>query len=136
MLGDSKDPLLVSVRSGRLRVRCPLSLENPSQSRPPMIDPVESLCQKNEQSPVLAYDSYRRFIQMYSTTAMGLSKEPMGRHAASGEAYSWCQDGSGNSRRAIKRLCNRFQAFYQEKKGRTFPAGSVETALGRRHGSS
>ena len=24
-----------------------------------------------------SYDSYRRFIQMYATTAMGLSKEPM-----------------------------------------------------------
>ena len=73
-LGDDKDPLLVSVRSGAAR------------SMPGMLETilnlglndvsVEGLATKTK-NPRFAYDSYRRFIQMYSTTAMGLSKEPM-----------------------------------------------------------
>src|SRR6185295_11412667 len=73
-LGDANDPLLVSVRSGAAR------------SMPGMMETilnlglndasVEGLAAKTN-NPRFAYDSYRRFIQMYSTTAMGLSKEPM-----------------------------------------------------------
>ena len=73
-LGDDRDPLLVSVRSGAAR------------SMPGMLETilnlglndksVEGLAAKTG-NPRFAYDSYRRFIQMYSTTAMGLSKEPM-----------------------------------------------------------
>ncbi|MCC8116381.1 MAG: pyruvate, phosphate dikinase, partial [Planctomycetes bacterium] len=72
--GDVKNPLLVSVRSGAAR------------SMPGMMETilnlglndisVEGLANKTK-NPRFAYDAYRRFIQMYSTTAMGLSKEPM-----------------------------------------------------------
>ncbi len=73
-LGDSKDPLLVSVRSGAARsmpgmMETILNLGLNDKS-------VEGLAAKTS-NPRFAYDSYRRFIQMYSTTAMGLSKEPM-----------------------------------------------------------
>ena len=37
---------------------------------------VEGLAAKTG-NPRFAYDAYRRFIQMYSSTAMGLSKQPM-----------------------------------------------------------
>ncbi len=73
-LGDDNDPLLVSVRSGAAR------------SMPGMLETilnlglndksVEGLAQKTG-NPRFAYDAYRRFIQMYSSTAMGLSKQPM-----------------------------------------------------------
>ena len=72
--GDVIDPLLFSVRSGAAR------------SMPGMMETilnlglndkaVEGLAKKTS-NPRFAYDAYRRFIQMYSTTAMGLSKEPM-----------------------------------------------------------
>src|SRR5208283_3796798 len=73
-LGDSKDPLLVSVRSGAARsmpgmLETILNLGLNDQS-------VEGLAAKTG-NPRFAYDSYRRFIQMYSCTAMGLSKQPM-----------------------------------------------------------
>ncbi len=67
--GDANDPLLVSVRSG-----APLSM-------PGMMETILNLG-LNDQSvdglaaktgnPRFAYDAYRRFIQMYGTTAMGL----------------------------------------------------------------
>ncbi len=73
-LGDEKDPLLVSVRSGAAR------------SMPGMLETIlnlglndksiEGLARKTGNAR-FAYDAYRRFIQMFSSTAMGLSKQPM-----------------------------------------------------------
>ena len=73
-LGDAHDPLLVSVRSGAAR------------SMPGMMETilnlglndvsVEGLAARTKNAR-FAYDSYRRFLQMYSTTAMGLSKDPL-----------------------------------------------------------
>ncbi len=67
--GDAKDPLLVSVRSGA-RVSMPgmmdtvlnLGLND---------DTVEGLAVRSK-DPRFAYDSYRRFIQMYSNVVLGV----------------------------------------------------------------
>ncbi len=68
-IGDSKDPLLVSVRSG-----APMSM-------PGMMDTVLNLGLNDESinglieqtgNPRFAWDSYRRFIQMFSNVVMGL----------------------------------------------------------------
>ncbi|MET3649717.1 pyruvate, phosphate dikinase [Phyllobacterium ifriqiyense] len=68
-IGDSKKPLLVSVRSGS------------RASMPGMMDTVLNLGLNDETveaiaqetgDPRFAYDSYRRFIQMYSDVVMGL----------------------------------------------------------------
>jgi pyruvate,orthophosphate dikinase len=67
--GDSASPLLVSVRSGA------------RASMPGMMDTVLNLglnsktveaLAKNSNNPRFAYDSYRRFIQMYSDVVLGL----------------------------------------------------------------
>lgn len=68
-IGDAADPLLVSVRSG-----APLSM-------PGMMDTVLNLGLNDEsingliaqtENPRFAWDSYRRFIQMFSGVVMGL----------------------------------------------------------------
>ena len=68
--GDLKNPLLVSVRSGA-RV-----------SMPGMMDTILNLGLNDEtaeglakisKNPRFAYDSYRRFIQMYSNVVMGMN---------------------------------------------------------------
>lgn len=68
-IGDAKDPLLVSVRSG-----APMSM-------PGMMDTVLNLGLNDEsinglieqtENPRFAWDSYRRFIQMFSNVVMGL----------------------------------------------------------------
>ncbi len=74
--GDTKNPLLISVRSG-----APMSM-------PGMMDTVLNLG-LNDQSvlglaeqtnnPRFAYDSYRRFIQMFGDVVMGLSAEKFER---------------------------------------------------------
>jgi pyruvate,orthophosphate dikinase len=68
-IGDAKDPLLVSVRSG-----APMSM-------PGMMDTVLNLGLNDQsinglidqtENPRFAWDSYRRFIQMFSNVVMGL----------------------------------------------------------------
>ena len=68
-IGDAEDPLLVSVRSG-----APMSM-------PGMMDTVLNLglndqsingLIKQTENPRFAWDSYRRFIQMFSNVVMGL----------------------------------------------------------------
>ncbi len=67
--GDSKNPLLVSVRSGA------------AVSMPGMMDTILNLGLNDETTAILAeqtkniffaYDSYRRFIQMFANVAMGI----------------------------------------------------------------
>ncbi len=71
-IGDAHDPLLVSVRSG-----APLSM-------PGMMDTVLNLGLNDEsingliaqtENPRFAWDSYRRFIQMFSGVVMGLDSD-------------------------------------------------------------
>lgn len=71
-LGDASDPLLVSVRSG-----APFSM-------PGMMDTVLNLGLNDDsvqgliaqtQNPRFAWDSYRRFIQMFSNVVMGVDAD-------------------------------------------------------------
>jgi pyruvate,orthophosphate dikinase len=117
-LGDSNDPLLVSVRSGAAR------------SMPGMLETilnlglndksVEGLAAKTG-NPRFAYDSYRRFIQMFSTTAMGLSKEPMEEMLHALKHKIGVKTDPEIPAASLKELCNQFKAFYKEKKGGEFP---------------
>src|SRR5213082_2685648 len=76
--GDPKDPLLVSVRSGA------------KFSMPGMMDTVLNLGLNDESVKGLAaqtsderfaYDSYRRFVQMYGKTAKDIGKPGHGKEA-------------------------------------------------------
>ena len=71
-LGDKNDPLLVSVRSGA------------AASMPGMMDTILNLglndetveaIAKKTNNPRFAYDSYRRFIQMFGEVVMGAQYE-------------------------------------------------------------
>src|SRR5476649_1339806 len=116
-LGDSNDPLLVSVRSGAAR------------SMPGMLETilnlglndksVEGLAKKTGNAR-FAYDSYRRFIQMYSSTAMGLSKQPMEDMLHHLKAKLGVKNDTDVPADSMKELCREFKAFYKEKKGDEF----------------
>jgi pyruvate,orthophosphate dikinase len=136
-LGDPKDPLLVSVRSGA------------ALSMPGMMETilnlglndisVEGLAAKtgNQQ---FAYDAYRRFIQMYAATAMGLSKDefehPLEELKATvtakrlkrkkGEAVA-DMDVSGDE---FKQLCETLKAKYQKMTGKAFPQDPWDQLVG------
>ncbi|HOJ55260.1 MAG TPA: PEP/pyruvate-binding domain-containing protein [Phycisphaerae bacterium] len=116
--GDPKDPLLVSVRSGAAR------------SMPGMLETilnlglndvsVEGLAAKTG-NPRFAYDAYRRFIQMYATTAMGLSKEPMEHMLHQMKVELGVKTDPEIPAEKLKELCEQFKSFYKEKKGEAFP---------------
>ena len=117
-LGDNNDPLLVSVRSGAAR------------SMPGMLETilnlglndksVEGLAKKTG-NPRFAYDSYRRFIQMFSSTAMGLSKQPMEDMLHEMKHEIGVKNDPEIPADKLKELCNQFKAFYKLNKGEDFP---------------
>ncbi len=117
-LGDPNDPLLVSVRSGAAR------------SMPGMLETilnlglndvsVEGLAKKTGNAR-FAYDSYRRFIQMFSTTAMGLSKEPMEEMLKEMKHKLGVKTDPEIPAESLKELCREFKDFYRKNKGEEFP---------------
>ncbi|MEK7414818.1 MAG: pyruvate, phosphate dikinase [Planctomycetota bacterium] len=126
-LGDAKDPLLVSVRSGAAR------------SMPGMLETILNLglndksvegLAKITNNPRFAYDSYRRFIQMYSTTAMGLSKEPMEHMLHTLKHEQGVKNDTELSAESLKKLVEQFKAFYQQHKGEAFPQDPIAQLWG------
>ncbi|MGE3395596.1 MAG: pyruvate, phosphate dikinase, partial [Sphingomonas sp.] len=117
--GDAADPLLVSVRSGA-RV-----------SMPGMMDTVLNLGLNDETvrglaaisgDPRFAWDSYRRFIQMYANVVLGLD------HGLFEEALEIAKEDKGVhldtdlGAADWERLCARYCALVEEELGRAFPA--------------
>ena len=116
--GDNNNPLLVSVRSGA-RV-----------SMPGMMDTILNLGLNDDavegmasvtSNPRLAYDSYRRFIQMFSDVAMGVDGG-LFEHALDElkkkKGYKVDTDLSVED---LKTLVREFKAIYKKEKGEEFP---------------
>jgi pyruvate, orthophosphate dikinase len=126
--GDVKDPLLFSVRSGAARsmpgmMETILNLGLNDQS-------VEGLAKKTG-NPRFAYDAYRRFIQMYSTTAMGLSKEPMEEMLYHAKKAAGVKTDPELPAEALMDLCVKFKKFYAENMGgKAFPQDPYEQLWG------
>jgi pyruvate,orthophosphate dikinase len=126
-LGDARDPLLVSVRSG-----APVSM-------PGMMETVLNLglnersveglsqCTGNAR---FAWDSYRRFIQMYSTVVVGLSKEVLeGKlHHLKRQAGVAADSDLGVDH--LRDLAGQFKAFFLEQTGNAFPEDPWQQLVG------
>ncbi len=116
--GDEKDPLLVSVRSGS------------RASMPGMMDTilnlglndkaVEGLAKKTG-NPRFAYDSYRRFIQMFSDVVMEQSKkvyEEILDEIKDKKGYKSDTDLTADD---LKEIVNLFKSNYLKNQGVEFP---------------
>jgi pyruvate,orthophosphate dikinase len=126
-LGDAKDPLLVSVRSGSAR------------SMPGMMETilnlglndraVQGLAQatKNER---FAYDAYRRFVQMYSSVVIGLPKEDLEHRLRAMKQSLGVKDDTEVSAEGWKKLVGEYKAYYKEKTGKAFPDDPQEQLWG------
>ena len=121
--GDPKNPLLVSVRSGA------------RASMPGMMDTILNLGMNDDVvegvasltgNPRFAYDSYRRFIQMFADVVMGLNK------AKFEEIIDEMKDKKGVKQDTeldaddMKEMVKRFKKFYQESLDEDFPADPKE----------
>ena len=116
--GDNSDPLLVSVRSGA------------RASMPGMMDTilnlglndvaVEGFAAKTG-NPRFAYDSYRRFIQMFSDVVMEVSKSEFEKIIDEVKTAKGVKYDTELTADDMKELITRFKAFYKESKGEEFP---------------
>jgi len=131
--GDPRNPLLVSVRSGA------------RDSMPGMMDTILNLGLNDETvrglaeatgNPRFAYDSYRRFIQMYGDVVMGVQK----RHENEHEPFDDVMDGLKHQigivndtdlgEEHLRELIRRYFALIQERTGKPFPQDPFEQLMG------
>ena len=125
--GDPVDPLLVSVRSGS------------RASMPGMMDTilnlglndvsVEGLAKKSG-NPRFAYDSYRRFIQMYSDVVMEVGKKYFEELIDEMKHSKGVKEDLELNTDDLKALCAQFKAEYKKKIGTDFPQDPKEQLLG------
>ncbi|MBR0206932.1 MAG: pyruvate, phosphate dikinase [Clostridia bacterium] len=125
--GDLNNPLLVSVRSGA------------RASMPGMMDTilnlglndtvVEAFARKTG-NPRFAYDSYRRFIQMYSDVVMEVGKKYFEELIDKMKAKKGVKLDTELDANDLKNLAEQFKAEYKAKIGVDFPSDPKEQLLG------
>lgn len=118
VLGDASDPLLVSVRSGA------------AVSMPGMMDTVLNLGLNDETVEGLvlktgnekfAYDSYRRFIQMFGDVVMGVKHELFEGILHRVKSERGIETDDKLSVDDLKRIVQMYKELIQAKVGRLFP---------------
>lgn len=116
--GDSKNPFLVSVRSGS------------RASMPGMMDTILNLGLTDEaveglakltDNPRFAYDSYRRFIQMFADVVMDVDKINFEHLLEAMKEEKGVHLDTDLDADDLKKLVGQFKVKYQELKGEPFP---------------
>ena len=126
-LGYREEPLLLSVRSGA------------RDSMPGMMDTILNLGMNDEvveivarktNNPLFAWDSYRRFLQMFGDVVMGVQKQPGEDHEPFENAIEHLKDQRYGKHDFpdmkltvpdLKELVKRFKALIKERTGKSFP---------------
>jgi pyruvate,orthophosphate dikinase len=126
-LGDKERPLLISVRSGA------------RDSMPGMMDTILNLGMNDEvvqtvakktKNARFAWDSYRRFLQMYGDVVMGVQKRPAEDHEPFESVIENLKDQRYGKHdfpdvkltpADLTELVKRFKALIEERTGKSFP---------------
>jgi pyruvate,orthophosphate dikinase len=121
--GDADNPLLVSVRSGA------------AVSMPGMMDTVlnlgindravEALAAKSG-NPRFAYDSYRRFIDMFGDVVMNVPHEEFEAAIKDLKAERGVEDDTDLTADDLRELVARYKQIYQKGTGSMFPDDPLE----------
>jgi len=126
-LGEPRNPLLVSVRSGSAR------------SMPGMMETILNLglndrsveglaaTTKNDR---FAYDAYRRFVQMYSTVVMGMSKEDLEQRLRAMKSRLGAKEDTAVPASGWKELVAEYKTLFQQKTGKPFPDDPLDQLWG------
>ncbi len=132
-LGGSENPLLLSVRSGA------------RDSMPGMMDTILNLgmndttveiVAEKTQNPRFAYDSYRRFLQMYGDVVMGVQKRPGEDHEPFETVIEDIKHAAGVELdsdmdvETLKKLVQAFKDLIKERTGKSFPQDPREQLKG------
>lgn len=125
--GDPNDPFLVSVRSGA------------RASMPGMMDTILNLglndvavkgLAKLTNNPRFAYDSYRRFIQMFADVVMEIDKENFEHLLEEMKHAKGVHLDTELDANDLEKLVGQFLVKYQELKGEPFPQDPREQLIG------
>ena len=117
--GDPVDPLLVSVRSGA------------RASMPGMMDTILNLglneestagMAKKTENPRFAYDSYRRFIQMYADVVKEVPKSRFEQVLSQVKADNNIQFDNQLNEAQLKDIIAQYKVIYKEAVGEDFPS--------------
>ena len=117
-LGDADDPLLVSVRSGA------------KYSMPGMMDTILNLglndvsvrgLAERTGNPRFAYDSYRRFLQMFGDVVLGVPKAVFERRLEQLRARRQASSDLELTAEDFQGLVAEFQEIIRERTGKPFP---------------
>lgn len=116
--GDSHNPLLVSVRSGA-KISMPGMMEtvlNLGLNE----DTLEGLLQQSGDER-FAYDTYRRFIQMFGSVVLGINKDYFEDILAHKKHLVGVKDDAQLSADALRAVVSAFKEIVQDKTGQPFP---------------
>ena len=126
-LGDPTSPLLVSVRSGSAR------------SMPGMMETILNLglndksvegLAKGTNNERFAYDAYRRFVQMYCTVVMGMSKEDLEHRLRAMKTRLSVKEDTAVPASGWKELVAEYKAYFKQHAGKDFPDDPMEQLWG------
>jgi len=126
-LGDPNNPLLVSVRSGSAR------------SMPGMMETILNLglndksvegLAKTTGNERFAYDAYRRFVQMYCTVVMGMSKEDLEHRLRDMKKRLGVKEDTAVPASGWKELVAEYKEYFKDNAGKEFPNHPMEQLWG------
>ncbi|MBK5242347.1 pyruvate, phosphate dikinase [Clostridium sp.] len=124
--GSLENPLLVSVRSGA------------RASMPGMMDTILNLGLNDEtvevmanltNNPRFAYDSYRRFIQMFADVVMDVEKRNFENIMDKMKEEKGVKFDTELDANDLKILVKEFKAFYKKDKGEEFPSDPAKQLI-------
>jgi pyruvate,orthophosphate dikinase len=129
-LGDKKQPLLVSVRSGA------------KFSMPGMMDTILNLGLNDETVESLkqetgngrfAADSYRRFIQMYGNVVLEIPKDAFEHELEAVKKARGAKADTDLDEAALRNVIAHYKQVVQKKTGKSFPQDAIEQLKGARN---
>ncbi|HZK20404.1 MAG TPA: pyruvate, phosphate dikinase [Treponemataceae bacterium] len=121
-IGDEKDPLLVSIRSGA------------AVSMPGMMDTVLNLGLNDKSvkgiadksgNPRFAWDAYRRFIQMYGDVAMGVPHAQFEKALEDIKIDKGVKLDTDLDAQDLEKLVNMYKKIYEKYTGTDFPQDPI-----------
>jgi len=125
--GDLENPLLVSVRSGS-RASMPGMMDTILNLG--LNDKVVEAFAKKTNNPRFAYDSYRRFIQMYSDVVMEVGKKYFEELIDKMKEEKGVTQDTDLTADDLKTLAEQFKAEYKSKIGSDFPSEPKDQLMG------
>jgi len=124
--GDNENPMLLAVRSGA------------RASMPGMMDTVLNLglndiavegLAKRTNNPRFAYDSYRRFIQMFSDVVMEVPKSSFEKIIDEMKEEKSIKEDTEFTADCLKEMVAKFKAYFKDQKGFDFPQDPNEQLI-------